>query len=86
MVANQNGHFWASGGGEDCFSGHLPKRLFDHFLVIFGAAGGQILALISPILEPDFVTFLSFLDAARGQILYVNPRLWRLFRSLFDDF
>ena len=84
MIDYHNGHFSASGGGY--FSGHLPKPFLDHFLVIFGAAGGQILALISPILEPDLVTFLSFLDTAGGQILDVNPRFWRLFRSLFDDF
>ena len=72
MVAYQKGHFWASGGGV-YFSGHLPKPFLDHFLVIFGTAGGQILTLISLILEPDLVTFLSFLDTAGGQIPYVNP-------------
>ena len=65
-----------------CFSGHLPKPFLDHFLVIFGTAGGQILALISLTLEHDLVAFLSFLDTAGGQILYVNPRFWRLFRTL----
>ena len=72
--------FWPPVGG--CFSGHLPKPFLDHFLMIFGTAGGQILALISPILEPDFVTFLSFLDTARGHIL-CEPQILEAFSATF---
>ena len=51
----------------------LPQPFLDHILVNFGTAAGKILDLISLILVPDLITFLTFLETAGGQILYGDP-------------
>ena len=72
MVAYQKGHLWAS-GGAGVLQRPFAQALFGSLFGDFWYRWGQILALISLILEPDLVTFLSFFDAAGGQIPYVNP-------------